>query len=181
MTDIKELPYENEEGWDTVWVPESPSLEKNFDGDEIKLLKQGDYPRPSEFNINNIEELEQKLIDLNKDIKEINGRMTGRKNTKDPSPEYAAESKRLKEIQGTLKKYKNSMKNHFKSNNYKEGQGINYSPQELLKRFELLDGSLSAGNNGVLSEYIQIAHRLRDLGVVTNNQLNTLLRKHVNM
>lgn len=73
------------------------------------------------------------------------------------------------------------MKNYFKSINYKEGQGINYSPQELLKRFELLDGLLSAGNNGILSEYIQIAHRLRDLGVVTNNQLNTLLRKHVNM
>ena len=52
-----------------------------------------------------------------------------------------------------------------------------FSPQELLKRFELLNGSLAAGNNGVLPEYIQIAHRLRDHGIITNNQLNTLLRK----
>ena len=64
----------------------------------------------------------------------------------------------------------------------KQGQGIMkggfmyLTPQELIKRFELLDGSLAAGNNGVLHEYIQIAHRLRDLGVVTYNQLNKLLK-----
>ena len=58
------------------------------------------------------------------------------------------------------------------------GSGMFYSsPQELLHRFELLNGSLAAGNNGVLPEYIQIAHRLRDLGILSNNQLNTLLRK----
>ena len=58
------------------------------------------------------------------------------------------------------------------------GSGMFYNnPEELLHRFELLNGSLAAGNNGVLPEYIQIAHRLRDLGIITNNQLNTLLRK----
>ena len=66
----------------------------------------------------------------------------------------------------------------FKENS-KSGSGIVFykSPQELLKRFELLNGSLAAGNNGVLPEFIQIAHRLRDLGILSNNQLNTLLRK----
>ena len=60
------------------------------------------------------------------------------------------------------------------------GSGVFYfSPQELLKRFELLNGSLAPGNNGVLPEFIQIAHRLRDLGIITNNQLNTLLRKSI--
>ena len=61
----------------------------------------------------------------------------------------------------------------------KSGKGIMtyYSPQELIKRFELLGGSLTAGNNGVLHEYIHLAHRLRDLGIVTNSQLNKLLRK----
>ena len=59
------------------------------------------------------------------------------------------------------------------------GSGMFYfsNPQELLKRFELLGGSLAAGNNGVLSEYIQIAHRLRDLGFIKNKQLNALMRK----
>ena len=57
------------------------------------------------------------------------------------------------------------------------GSGLFSNPQELLHRFELLNGSLVAGNNGVLPEFIQIAHRLRDLGILSNNQLNTLLRK----
>ena len=57
------------------------------------------------------------------------------------------------------------------------GYGVFFSPQELLHRFELLAGSLAAGNNGVLPEYIQIAHQLRDRGVISNNQLNKLLRK----
>ena len=61
------------------------------------------------------------------------------------------------------------------------GTGMFYfsSPEELIKRFDLLGGSLAAGNNGVLPEYIQIAHQLRDLGVVTNKQLNILLRKFI--
>ena len=58
------------------------------------------------------------------------------------------------------------------------GSGMFYNnPEELLHRFELINGSLAAGNNGVLPEFIQIAHRLRDLGIITNNQLNKLLRK----
>ena len=77
----------------------------------------------------------------------------------------------------TQKKYKEILNFYLSSLNYKIGRGLYFSPQELLKRFELLNGSLAAGNNGVLPEYIQIAHRLRDLGVVTNNQLSTLLRK----
>ena len=57
------------------------------------------------------------------------------------------------------------------------GYGVFFSPQELLHRFELLAGSLAAGNNGVLPEYNQIAHRLRDHGVISNKQLNAFLRK----
>ena len=59
----------------------------------------------------------------------------------------------------------------------KSGSGLFNTPQELIRRLELLNGSLAAGNNGVLPEFIQIAHRLRDLGILTNNQLNKLLRK----
>ena len=61
--------------------------------------------------------------------------------------------------------------------NEKSGSGLFNTPQKLLRRLELLNGSLSAGNNGVLPEIIQILHRLRDLGILTNNQLNKLLRK----
>ena len=57
------------------------------------------------------------------------------------------------------------------------GSGLFTNPQDMLDRFVLLNGSLAAGNNGVLPEYIQIAHNLRDLGIIKNKQLNALLRK----
>ena len=67
-----------------------------------------------------------------------------------------------------------SLLNYYKQ---QSGSGLFNTPQELLRRFELLNGSLAAGNNGVLPELIKIAHRLRDLGIVSNKQLNTFLRK----
>ena len=83
-----------------------------------------------------------------------------------------------------LSKYKNILNIYLSSIDLKvgegrvqRGRGINFSPQELLHRLELLGGSLAAGNNGVLPEYIQIAHRLRDLGIIKNKQLNALMRK----
>ena len=92
--------------------------------------------------------------------------------------EYINNHKMLKKYLSLLEKYLDTFK-------YQEGKGIMkgfyFSPQELIKRFELLAGSLAAGNNGVLPEFIQIAHRLRDLGIVTNNQLNTLLRKYIDI
>ena len=86
-----------------------------------------------------------------------------------------------------LEKYLVRLENYLDNLPFMEGEGIikgrgimkYFSPQELLKRFELLGGSLAAGNNGVLTEYIQIAHRLRDLEIVTNKQLNKLLRNYL--
>ena len=90
------------------------------------------------------------------------------------------QTKTLKNINiyNTLSIYSKNLSLLFYFRNQSGSGFFNFSnPQELLKRFELLGGSLVAGNNGVLPEYIQLAHRLRDLGIITNNQLNTLLRK----
>ena len=200
LVDIKELPDSDDwvplppkdEGdpWDSDWVPvpkPTGNLEKNFVGSELGFLQEYNYPRPSEFNENNIQDLEQIRANLNENIRVFNGQIVGRRNNKNPSPEYVAGTNKLKESVGILKKYRNTMNSYFNSINYKVGQGIRgtspfyFSPQELLKRLELLGGSLAAGNNGVIPEYIQIAHRLRARGVVTNNQLNALLRKCVNI
>ena len=96
---------------------------------------------------------------------------------------YTHQHKLLSKYKNILNIYLNSLDLKVGEGRVQRGWGINFyfSPQELLKRFELLGGSLAAGNNGVLSEYIQIAHGLRDLGVVTNNQLNTMLRKYINI
>ena len=200
LADIKELPESDDwvpmpppddgKGWDSNWVPvprPSGNLEKNFVGSDLLFLQNYDYPRPSEFNEVGVQDLEQIHTNLNQNIRELDGRIVGRKNNKNPSPEYVAGTNKLKESVGRLKKYRKKKNSYFNSINYKVGQGIwgaspiYYSPQELLKRLELLGGSLAAGNNGVLFEYIQIAHRLRDLAVFTKNQLNKMLKKYVNI
>ena len=152
-------------------------LEKNFDENDIFTLGELKYRRPNDFYKSNIEVLKRDLEDVNSDIKTLIGQINGRSKKQNPDDEYLAITLLKKEQKATLMKYKNIMKDYFKSLEYKVGQGLYSSPQELLHRFELLNGSLAAGNNGVLPEFIQIAHRLRDLGIITNNQLNTLLRK----
>ena len=63
----------------------------------------------------------------------------------------------------------------------KTGQGIIHfnNPQQLIKRLELLIGSLIAGNNGVIQEFSQIAHLLHQMKVITKKQLNDLLKKYI--
>ena len=123
-------------------------------------------------------------------IKKVIGNKTGalkRKKNKTEADEYeffgyTANHKLLSKYKNTLYLYLNSLDLQLGEGLVQQGRSVmNLSPQELLKRFELLNGSLAAGNNGVLPEYIQIAHQLRDLGVVTNNQLNTILRKYINI
>ena len=152
-------------------------LENNFDNNDIATLKEFDFKRPNDFYDSNIEDLKQDLKDVTSVIKSLTGEINGRNRNKNPNDVYLALTLLKEEQKETLKKYKNIMTDYFKSLEYKIGQGLYFSPQELLHRFKLLNGSLAAGNNGVLPEYIQIAHRLRDLGIITNNQLNTLLRK----
>ena len=152
-------------------------LEKNFDKNDIATLEDFNYKRPNDFYVNNIEDLQKDLEDVNSDIKKLTGQINGRKRNQNPTEDYLALTLLKEEQKITLMKYKNIMKDYFKSIEYKVGQGLFFSPQELLHRFELLNGSLVAGNNGVLPEFIQIAHRLRDLGILTNKQLNKLLRK----
>ena len=152
-------------------------LEKNFDEFDIALLKEDDYIRPNDFYASNIEDLQKVLEDVNSDIKTLTGQINGRRRKDNPDSDYVVLTQEKEEKKNLLIKYRNIMKDYFKTLEYKVGQGLYFSPQELLHRFELLNGSLVAGNNGVLPEYIQIAHRLRDLGIITNNQLNKLLRK----
>ena len=53
------------------------------------------------------------------------------------------------------------------------------NPHQLLKRLELLGGSILAGNNGVIPEFSQIAHLLNQMKVITKKQLNDLLKNYI--
>ena len=117
-------------------------LENTFNGDELKMLNFYGLTRPKDFSSTNLKILEEQYQNLNANIKELNGRILGRRGKYNPSPLYIEETNLLKETQGTLYKYKNTLNDYFKEINYKVGRGIYFynSPQELLKRFELLGG-----------------------------------------
>ena len=86
-------PDDDGDGWDSDWVPVSkPSgnLEKNVVGSDLIFLQNYDYPRPSEFNETSTQDLEQIHTNLNENIRVLNGRIAGRKNNLNPSPEYVA-------------------------------------------------------------------------------------------
>ena len=182
--------WDLEEGWDKNWMPGMPpndnvkrmlDLEKNFDGNDLSLLRDFGYPRPNDFFETNLKDLELTLEDLKGNIKQLTGEINGRKKAKNPSPLYETETEIKKMTKGTLLKYKNTMKDYFRSLKYKIGEGLTYfnNPLQLLDRLELLGGSIIAGNNGVLQEFSDIAHLLAQMSVITKKQLNELLKNYV--
>ena len=190
LADMKELPQieeDNQEQSGTDQSKKTPityNLEKNFEKNELDYLSNFDYPRPNNFIDVNPRTLEDIYEQVNNE-KTITGNLIGAlKRTKNKTESEKLELTAYIQQHKILSKYKNILNLYLKSIDLKVGEGrvqrgwgLYFSPQELLHRFELLNGSLVAGNNGVLPEFIQIAHRLRDLGILTNNQLNKLLRK----
>lgn len=124
--------------------------------------------------------LTQLYPQLNQEIIIVTAEINGMKRKRNPTPEYQNEIQRFSKYKQDLKSYKNAFSQYL-NQRYQTGQGIFFynTPQELLNRLELLDNSLKAGNNGALPEYIQIAHRLRDISSFSNTQLNKLLRKYI--
>ena len=184
LADMQELPQvENKDEIDPDLNPVRQkeilkyNLEKNFDEEDKQILVLLDYPQPNELLDKDPNEINEIYKMVKNDVKVMGNQIGALKRTKNKSAKQEEDLELYNMQQETQKKYKEILDFYLRSLEYKVGQGLYFSPQELLHRFELLNGSLVAGNNGVLPEYIQIAHRLRDLGIITNNQLNTLLRK----
>ena len=80
----------------------------------------------------------------------------------------------------TLSSYLTQL-NKLNSFRIKSGYGMIYfnNPHQLLKRLELLGGSILAGNNGVINEFSKIAHILNQMKVITKKQLNDLLKSYI--
>ena len=184
LADMQELPQiENKDELDPDLNPVRQkeilkyNLEKNLDEEDKQVLDLLDYPQPNELLDKDPNEINEIYKMVKNDVKEIGYQIGALKRTKNKTEEQESELELYNMQRETQKKYKEILDFYLRSLEYKVGQGLFFSPQELLHRFELVNGSLTAGNNGVLPEFIQIAHRLRDLGILTNNQLNTLLRK----
>ena len=184
FADMQELPQiENKDEIDLDLNPVRQkeilkyNLEKNLDEEDKQVLDLLDYPQPNELLDKDPNEINEIYKMVKKDVKEMGYQIGALKRTKNKTEEQEGELELYNMQQETQKKYKEILDFYLRSLEYKVGQGLFFSPQELLHRFELLNGSLNAGNNGVLPEFIQIAHRLRDLGILSNKQLNKLLRK----
>ena len=152
-----------------------------------EILKGSDYDNlPSYYFDKDIDTISSLLDSVNQDAQDqfklisntaiIGQNKEGYQIAKAKADKPQAKTKENIFIFNTLSIY---AKNLSELLNFKiqSGSGMFRNPKELIRRFELLNGSLFAGNNGVLPEFIQIAHRLRDLGILSNNQLNTILRK----
>ena len=142
---------------------------------------------PSYYFDKDVSEISSLIEDVNSDLEIVNSKIKNTSSIVNIEGYYLAKplaKNPQKKTNDNIKDY-NILSiyltnlNHLSLYKQKIGSGMFYfnNPQELLKRFELLNGSFASGNNGVLPEYIQIAHRLRDLGIITNNHLNKLLRK----
>ena len=184
LADMQELPQvENENEIDPDLNPVRQkeilkyNLEKNLDEEDKQILDLLNYPQPNELLDKDPNEINEIYKIVKNDVKVMGNQIGALKRTKNKSAKQEEELELYIMQQETQKKYKEILDFYLSSLEYKVGQGLFFSPQELLRRFELLNGSLVAGNNGVLPEYIQIAHRLRDLGILSNKQLNKLLRK----
>ena len=191
LADMRELPYDNEEGLDrglpepTTSKPRSPTrynIEKNLDNVDLGVLKDMGYPRPNEFFDTNPERLREIRDEVKNDVKVTTGQIAGLKRKKQKTEDEKIEIEFIQMQKDLLHKYKNILELYLGSLEYKMGQGMIYfnNPHQLLDRLELLGGSILAGNNGVIPEFSQIAHLLNQMKVISKKQLNDLLKKIYN-
>ena len=160
--------------------------------ESVDLLNFFGLKRPSEYKDKSMEEFQEAfdigLDETSKYKKDINdvafykkdsntdfilafpkAGVNAREKTKELIKEHSIMQIFINNMQ-ELKKYKE-----------KTGTGITYfnNPQQLVKRLELLAGSIIAGNNGVKQEFSQIAHLLHQLKVINKKTLNDLLKIYI--
>ena len=155
------------------------------------ILKTNEYHKlPSEYFKEDVSTINKVIDDVNEDLEDLSARL---KNTgdfvRDANGYVFAQPKSKKPREETLDYIKNfnilsiyaTNISNLKYYKTKSGSGMIYfnNPQELLKRLELLGGSILAGNNGVIPEFSQIAHLLNQMKVISKKQLNDLLKNYI--
>ena len=155
------------------------------------ILKTNEYHKlPSEYFKEDVSTIDKVIDDVNEDLEKLSTRI---KNTadfvRDSNGYVLAQPKSKKPREETLDYIKNynissiyaTNLSNLKYYKTKSGSGMIYfnNPQELLKRLELLGGSILAGNNGVIPEFSQIAHLLNQMKVISKKQLNDLLKNYI--
>ena len=167
--------------------------------DSQDILKTNEYYKlPSEYFKEDVSTIDKVLDNVNEDLEDLSARI---KNTadfvRDANGYVLAQPKSKKPREETLDYIKNfnilsiyatnlSNLKYYKTKSgsglFQQGGFIYFNnPHQLLKRLELLGGSILAGNNGVIPEFSQIAHLLNQMGVVSKKQLNDLLKSYISI
>ena len=185
LTDMRELPaLEGDNEKPSTSKKKSPTpynIEKNLDADDLKILRNMEYPRPNDFFVTNPKRLGEIHDEVKNDVKVFTGQIAGLNRKKHKTEEDKEEIERIKMQKDLLHKYKNILKLYLGSLEYQMGEGMIYfnNPHQLLDRLELLGGSILAGNNGVIPEFSKIAHLLNKMKLITKKQLNDLIKTYI--
>ena len=187
---IEDLPKEDE--GPKIAKFKAEDLDRNLMNKEAQdILKVNEYHKlPSDYFEEDVFTIDKVIEDVNEDLVETSKAI---KNTaiftRDPNGYVLAKPISKKSHENTinfinkynvLSVYATNLSN-LKYYKTKSGSGLIYfnNPQELLKRLELLGGSILAGNNGVINEFSQIAHLLYQMKVISKKQLNDLLKTYI--
>ena len=182
------LPSTSEEGPKIAkFTPED--LDRYLTNKEAQdILKVNEYHKlPSEYFEEDVSTIDNLIDGVNNDLEEFNKRLKYTADfVRDENGYFLAEPRSenpRKETLNDIKKYNilsiyATNLSNLKYYKTKSGSGMIYfnNPHQLLDRLELLGGSILAGNNGVINEFSQLAHLLNQMKVISNKQLNNLLK-----
>ena len=161
--------------------------------DSQDILKTNEYHKlPSEYFKEDVSTINKVIDDVNEDLEELSARLKSTADfVRDANGYVLAQPKSKKPREETLYYIKNfnilsiyaTNLSNLKYYKTKSGSGMIYfnNPHQLLKRLELLGGSILAGNNGVIPEFSQIAHLLNQMKVISKKQLNDLLKSYISI
>ena len=146
-----------------------------FSEEELEKLKDYGLPSPSEAFHSGEENAAQKSAANNKKL--------GRQ--KRQSKKGSSKQEKLDAEINSLRKYQNRLK-IIESGRatlvQQRGKGLVFysAPEDLLDRLELLGVSIEAGKSSkaVARQFSAIAHKLRDLDVLSNPKLTTILTNY---
>ena len=154
------------------------NLEKDFDEKDINILTGLDLERPKNLIALSDDSIDKLINKSNDIIKQLNAKRAGLYRKKFTKEERKREVIKIDELQKLLRNYKTRTISFKESRQrFQVGQGIYYNnPYQLIDRLELLTGSILAGNNGVIPEFIKIVHILNKNKWIKKEHLNNLIK-----
>ena len=190
--DEDDLPSTSDKGSEKIAKFTPDDLNRYLTNKEAQdILKINEYHKlPSDYLKEDISNINQVIDDVNIDLEDLNNKL---KNTadflRDENGYFLAQPKSKKPREETLNNIKNynilsiyaTNLSNLKYYKTKSGSGMTIfnNTYNLIKRLELLGASIIAGNNGAIQEFSQIAHLLKQMKVISNKQLNDLLKTYI--